>query len=480
MAAESELTFSMQGELFEEFAYEFMHGKGKEEEEPEDEGLRYSVDFPLLQTALVGHLEGTVSNDSKQNGYQKFGTIEEMMKAGMELLKVAQEKGHEGRCEMLQMFLATLASIVGQTNRMSMEVFSPAQLEIHYPQIPDDLNSDPSSSSSSSVPYFPPASLGGSSSSAPSPSPSPLLADQNCPICFEDYPSTQMRTLMSCGSHFTCKDCMELHLTTLISDVQTVQKLHCPDPTCPHVANEWELEPLIGTKNFKKYLDMITLAALKPDQGEGGVWWCPNDKCRAPIAKEELGENKKVTCPGCQTEFCGECGGLWHEGKTCEEAEKMRDSTSFTSWLEKKGDKVKPCPKCKFGIEKNSGCNHMTCQQCNFQWCWLCHLAYLDEELYPNGHYGLGSPCNELRMTDADTLEEAYEKENKTKNAVDNEVENFQRDWEAGAAERERQAEEYRRLVRRNRARRGPILVARGARNIITAPIRFFRGGHDN
>ena len=35
--------------------------------------------------------------------------------------------------------------------------------------------------------------------------------------------------------------------------------------------------------------------------------------------------------------------------------------------------------------------------------------GYIDEE-YPNGHYGLGSPCNELRMTDEDTLEEAYEK----------------------------------------------------------------------
>ena len=52
----------------------------------------------------------------------------------------------------------------------------------------------------------------------------------------------------------------------------------------------------------------------------------------------------------------------------------------------------------------------MTCQQCEYQWCWLCGLGYLDEEKYPNGHYGLGSPCNELRMTDADTLEEAYEK----------------------------------------------------------------------
>ena len=26
----------------------------------------------------------------------------------------------------------------------------------------------------------------------------------------------------------------------------------------------------------------------------------------------------------------------------------MRESSTFAAWLEKKGDKVKPCPKCKF------------------------------------------------------------------------------------------------------------------------------------
>ena len=124
---------------FEDYAYQFVHGvedkekdkeKEKEEEEEEEEGssLRYTVDFPLLQIALVGHLEEGEEErerrerrerrqgeeEEEEEGYKKFGTIEEMMKGAMELLQVAQRQGHEGRCEMLQMFLATLASIVGQ------------------------------------------------------------------------------------------------------------------------------------------------------------------------------------------------------------------------------------------------------------------------------------------------------------------------------------------------------------------------------
>lgn len=41
---------------------------------------------------------------------------------------------------------------------------------------------------------------------------------------------------------------------------------------------------------------------------------------------------------------------------------------------------TKQCPGCDAPIEKNMGCNHMTCSRCHCEFCWLC-LARLDSHL---------------------------------------------------------------------------------------------------
>lgn len=38
-------------------------------------------------------------------------------------------------------------------------------------------------------------------------------------------------------------------------------------------------------------------------------------------------------------------------------------------WLQ---EYTQDCPKCKSPIEKNGGCNHMSCKSCSNQFCWVC------------------------------------------------------------------------------------------------------------
>ena len=36
---------------------------------------------------------------------------------------------------------------------------------------------------------------------------------------------------------------------------------------------------------------------------------------------------------------------------------------------------MKQCPSCKFWVEKNKGCDHMTCR-CTYQFCFRCGAKY--------------------------------------------------------------------------------------------------------
>ena len=63
-----------------------------------------------------------------------------------------------------------------------------------------------------------------------------------------------------------------------------------------------------------------------------------------------------------------------------------------------KGKRVKRCPRYKIYTEKNEGCNHMTCVNCRYQWCWLC------EGEYKYNHYEKGE-CRGLQFFKGDKLE---------------------------------------------------------------------------
>lgn len=37
----------------------------------------------------------------------------------------------------------------------------------------------------------------------------------------------------------------------------------------------------------------------------------------------------------------------------------------------------KRCPNCRVNIEKNDGCDHMTCTHCGYEFCWFCKREYV-------------------------------------------------------------------------------------------------------
>lgn len=109
---------------------------------------------------------------------------------------------------------------------------------------------------------------------------------------------------------------------------------------------------------FKENIDVNLNPLLK---------WCPKADCNRYVSK---GKKRKVVCD-CGTEVCFTCGAQWHGRLKCNEAM----DKEFFAWASKSGN-VSNCPKCKVRVQKTEGCNHMTCRQCNYQWCWVCGGKY--------------------------------------------------------------------------------------------------------
>ena len=74
--------------------------------------------------------------------------------------------------------------------------------------------------------------------------------------------------------------------------------------------------------------------------------------------------------------YCYQCKDFFHIGYSCEEYKQTKDPSYTEQMLQKMG--IKKCQKCKTPIQKDGGCNHVTCLKCHSHICWKC------EKVFPN------------------------------------------------------------------------------------------------
>jgi len=102
----------------------------------------------------------------------------------------------------------------------------------------------------------------------------------------------------------------------------------------------------------------------------------------------------------CGHSWCFNCGESAHLPCGCSLAEKWlslcRTDAENVTWIRAF---TKRCPKCQSMIEKNEGCNHMTCR-CGYEFCWLCKQDWKKT--------GYGHTCN--KPQDVQALEDEADK----------------------------------------------------------------------
>ena len=196
---------------------------------------------------------------------------------------------------------------------------------------------------------------------------------QICFICDEEYMQSNYTTLEKC-SHSFCKACWRKYLSVEIKEKKLI-KIKCIESSCNVILPEIFIYFLIKKNN--ELISRFNENKLRQEILDNPMKkFCPFQNCNS-YARRNSKKQNIVKCENGHS-FCFYCLQKPHKGKKCgkELDEKMEE------FAKKKF--IKKCPKCHIWSEKISGCNHMTCAECGYQWCWLCNQQYEPK------HYEIG------------------------------------------------------------------------------------------
>ena len=157
--------------------------------------------------------------------------------------------------------------------------------------------------------------------------------------------------------------------------------LFCPE--CKFVYTKDKIQQILlfnikdkkEINNLKKLLGKSNTKEIIISNPE--LMFCPIVNCEG-FAKKNNDEEFNICTMG--HKFCIKCGELWHKDGKCKEEENV--DKLFNKFRKKYN--LKNCPYCNIVIMKNEGCNHMKCNYCGKDWCWICQEIFTSTE----EHYG--------------------------------------------------------------------------------------------
>ena len=230
----------------------------------------------------------------------------------------------------------------------------------------------------------------------------PLTAKSTrlCAICYEEG---QPMLSMPC-SHEFCMECWKDFIENAVTEGPMCVRKTCPEAKCTELMTEEEVEKAAPDSLAKFQNHQLRSFVESNDLTR----WCPGKGCDKVAcalngtAKEQ--EGSRIVCDGCQMEFCLNCGEEPHLPCSCKNLqlwnEKCRNESETANWILAN---TKSCPKCNSRIEKNQGCNHMTCQRCRYEFCWICMSDWNDHGANTGGYY----KCNKFDPNNPDDKTDA-------------------------------------------------------------------------
>jgi hypothetical protein len=198
---------------------------------------------------------------------------------------------------------------------------------------------------------------------------------QTCSVCYEDKEDNEFNALiMTACQHVNrtvCDTCLFRHVQEAIQ-ITFTDDIHCPELECGVQFDYHTVRNILSLAGDHKLIDRYDRYVVYRQLEQMSEFiWCTNPRCNAGQLNAGGISNNIVTCYVCHQKTCFTHKVQWHEGITCEQYDLEIDPDYELSrrWIV---ENSKKCPQCPFQIEKNDGCDHMTCIKCRHEFCWSC------------------------------------------------------------------------------------------------------------
>ena len=181
-----------------------------------------------------------------------------------------------------------------------------------------------------------------------------------CSICAAtEIPDGEPNVIEKCTHKRTvCDLCYARHLREELNEKGNVDNIVCLGADCKCKMDFFTVKKIATKEIFERYDRIMTRRTL--EKLPGFVWCGHGCGCGQIHANVDY---SRVRCHACKKTTCYKHKRAWHEGRTCDQYDTdamNSDEVALLQYLEGSGVR---CPKCSQGIEKSSGCDHMTCKK---------------------------------------------------------------------------------------------------------------------
>ncbi|XP_070782368.1 E3 ubiquitin-protein ligase RNF217 [Enoplosus armatus] len=192
---------------------------------------------------------------------------------------------------------------------------------------------------------------------------------QSCRVCLEGKSIAPL----PCCRKAVCDECLKLYVSSLVRVAKSY--ISCPIPECSGYLEEGVVISHLSNEDVAKYRYFLELSQL-----DSSTKPCP--QCSQFTSLKEHNPNRsehkyKIQCSNCQFVWCFKCHAPWHNGVKCRDY--RRGDKLLRNWasvIEHGQRNAQKCPQCKIHIQRTEGCDHMTCTQCNTNFCYRCGERY--------------------------------------------------------------------------------------------------------